>query len=212
MSKEKDILSYSKLLVSTIAILCLFITQNSYTQEIVVNDSITLQKFEVVDGDTVLLKNIAPVSIYAPPKLKNQWARWKYARLTRYVKKVYPYAKAASKKLAEYEANYKSFETERERKKYLKKIEKELFTEYEGKLMKLTISQGRILMRLVDRETGSTTYTILKDLKGNFSAAFWQTVAKMFGNNLKTPYDPSIVGSEDYFIEIIVEGIEAGML
>jgi hypothetical protein len=81
--------------------------------------------------------------------------------------------------------------------------------EFEDEVKHLTITQGRILMKLIDRETGDTTYYLLKDLKGNLSAVFWQAVARVFGSNLKTTYDPD---GEDKLIEQIVLMIEAGQL
>lgn len=81
--------------------------------------------------------------------------------------------------------------------------------DFEDDVKNLTITQGRILLKLIDRETGNTTYLILQDLKGNFSAVFWQTVARVFGSNLKSEYDPK---GEDHLIEQIVQMIEAGQL
>ena len=101
-------------------------------------------------------------------------------------------------------------ESEKERKAYSKEVEESLKAEFEGELRKLTVSQGRILLRLVDRETGNTTYEILKDFRGSLSAVFWQTVAKIFGSNLKTRYNPS--SGEDKTIEQIIAQIEEGSI
>jgi hypothetical protein len=78
----------------------------------------------------------------------------------------------------------------RDKKAYIKMIEKELFRKYGPELKKLSISDGRVLIKLIDRETDYTSYELIDELKGSVSAFFWQGVARVFGNNLKTPYDP----------------------
>ena len=99
--------------------------------------------------------------------------------------------------------------TERERRQYINQVEKEILDEYEGDLKKLTITQGRILLKLIDREIGETSYDLLKELKGTFSAFFWQTLARIFGHNLKSEFDPE---GEDKLLNEIVILIENGQL
>jgi hypothetical protein len=86
-----------------------------------------------------------------------------------------------------------------------------LRAEFEDNLKKLTVSQGRILIKLVYRETGNTTYEVVQDVKGNFSAGFWQAVARVFGSNLKTPYNPE-TDEEDKNIEYIIQMIDMGLI
>jgi hypothetical protein len=89
-------------------------------------------------------------------------------------------------------------------------VEDDLKAEFEGELRKLTVTQGRILLRLVDRETGNTTYEILKEFRGSVSALFWQGIAWVVGTNLKTQYNPS--SGEDKTIEQIIKQIEEGSI
>lgn len=125
------------------------------------------------------------------------------------VKKVYPIAKLAAVKIGEYNKVYLSFKSERERKAYVKNIEKELFAEYEPEIRTMTVSQGRILIKLIDRETGKSSFEIIKEFKGGFSAFIWQSVARIFGHNLKSEYDAA---KEDQMIEYIIWQIDAGII
>jgi hypothetical protein len=166
-------------------------------------------KAKIIDGDTILVSDLPEVIIYPGYLYKNKWDFWRYRRLVYNVKKAYPYAKLAAEKLEEIDYNLSKIKSEKKQKKYIKEAEDELMDEFEDEVKHLTITQGRILMKLIDRETGDTTYYLLKDLKGNLSAVFWQAVARVFGSNLKTTYDPD---GEDKLIEQIVLMIEAGQL
>lgn len=166
--------------------------------------------YKIENGDTVYYVRLREITVRAPRKFKSKSEERQFWRLVNNVRKTYPYAKLAGTKLYELNEHYLALDTEKERKAYTKQVEKELMAEFEGELRKLTISQGRILLRLVDRETGNTTYEILKEFRGSFSAFFWQTVAKIFGSNLKTRYDPS--SGEDKTIEQIIKEINEGYL
>jgi hypothetical protein len=111
--------------------------------------------------------------------------------------------------LDEMEREFLKLETEKERKKYIKTVEKQLMDEFGNELKKLTSTQGRILLKLIDRETGNTSYVLLKELRGTVSAVFWQAIARLFGSDLKSRYDPS---GDDYLIERVVRMIETGQL
>jgi len=170
----------------------------------------TVMQYKVENGDTVYYGYIPELIVRTPRKFKNSIEERQFWRLVANVKRVYPYAKLAGIKLHNMNVEYLQITSERDRKAFSKKVEDELKAEFEGELRKLTITQGRILMRLVDRETGHTTYEILKDFRGSASAALWQTVAKIFGSNLKTTYDPTT--GEDKIIERIIREIEEGWL
>ena len=163
----------------------------------------------IIDNDTIITIDLPEYRHNAklPRKLKKRAKR--HSKLVRNVKKVYPYAKLAGIKLNEYEDILKNAENENERKKLMKIAEKELKDEFEDDLKKLTFSQGLILIKLVDRETGNSSYALVQELRGNFVAFFWQTFARMFGYNLKTEYDPE---GEDKEIEEIVVMIENGQI
>jgi hypothetical protein len=132
-----------------------------------------------------------------------------YTALEKKVRKVYPMAKLAAMKVAEYDRIYSNFKTERERKSYVKEAEKELFKDFEGEIRHMTMSEGRILIKLIDRETSQTSYNIIKEFKGGFNAFFWQAVARLFGHNLKDEYDAQ---NEDQMIEYIVMQIDMGYI
>jgi len=99
--------------------------------------------------------------------------------------------------------------TDKERKKYVKQVEKEMRAEFEKDLRSLTISQGRLLIKLVYRETGATSYALVKELKGSLSAIFWQAIARIFGSNLKSEYDAE---GEDRLIEQLIILIDNGQI
>jgi hypothetical protein len=102
-----------------------------------------------------------------------------------------------------------TLETAKERREYTKQLEDELLKQYEEELKNLTITQGRILIKLIDRETRKTSYEVVKELRGSFQAAFWQAIARIFGSNLKTEFDPE---GEDKVLNEIMIMIENGQL
>ncbi len=160
-------------------------------------------------GDTLPHKEIGPVFVFPRKEFKSKRFERRYWRLVHKVKKVYPYAKKAGELLEKYEADYLAATDRKVKRGYIKQAEKELFDEYGPQLKKLSISEGRILIKLIDRQTGHTSYELIKDLKGGLSAFFWQGIARLFGNNLKDEYDPY---TEDRMIEEIIFFIDAGMI
>lgn len=162
----------------------------------------------IVDGDTIPIISLPPAKATAKRVFKSRKAEKKYRRLVYHVKKAYPYAKLAGDRMREIEEEVKDM-TPRQRKKRMKDLEKEIKRDYEGELMKLSFTQGRILIKLLDRETGSISYDIIKEFRGGFTAWFFQGIAKMFDYDLKSKYDPE---GEDELIEEIVQKIERGEL
>jgi len=161
------------------------------------------------DGLTLPEVEIKEVTVYAHPQFPKKSDFRKYERLVYNLKRVYPYALIVRNKLAQVDNDISKIKDEKERKEYLKKVEKNVFAEYEGDIRDMTISQGRLLIKLIDRETQNTSYVLIKDYRGKFAAAFWQGIARIFGTNLKEEYDPS---GEDAIIESIITEIEAGNL
>ena len=155
---------------------------------------------------TILLKEVV---IKSKKSKKNRRNIRRTNRLIRYVKKVYPYAKLAAKKLEEYDSILKTVETKSQRRKIMRKAEKEIKAEFGADLKKLTYTQGKILLKLIDRETGNSSYELLKELRGGFTVFFYQAFARLFGFNLKDRYDPK---GKDWKIEYIVQQIENGSL
>lgn len=161
----------------------------------------------IIDGDTIPSFNLQEFTVYGdfPTKNKKQYEAW--TRIKYNVKKVYPYAILASAKLKEYNLVLEKLPDEKSKKLYMKVAEKELKAQFEDQLKDLTMSQGRILLKLIDRETGNTSYQLVKDFRGGFQAFMWQGIARLFGNNMKTEYDPE---GEDIMIERAIKLVEAG--
>lgn len=146
------------------------------------------------------------VVVYPRQKQRAQYRRQKkQTRLEYNVRKAYPYARVAAEKITEIEARISEMESRAEEKKWIKKEYNELVKTFKKPLMQLTVSQGKILIRLIYRETQNTTFAHIKAYKGGANAYFWQTLALLFGNNLKADYDPN---GEDQAIEQIVRTIE----
>jgi hypothetical protein len=161
------------------------------------------------NGDTIFFATIEDIYIFPDHSNFTPSEKRRYTKLILNVKKVYPYAKMAAAEYAIVAEDLIAIETDRERRAYVNDLEDRIMSEYEEELKKLTISQGRILLKMVDREIGKTSYEVLKDLKGTISAVFWQTLARIFGNNLKSEFDAE--GEDKLLNEIIIQ-IENGQL
>lgn len=159
---------------------------------------------EVEQGDSV--QNIAVLPVYVfrrPADLR------KYQRMVIAVKKTYPIAKVARQRMAEMEEKLLTLPTRKAQKAYTKQVEQQIKEEYTPVLKKMTRSQGKVLLKLIARETEYSSYEIVREFRGGFTACFWQGVAKIFGANLKTEYDRE---DEDRMLEQIVTLYEAGLL
>jgi hypothetical protein len=163
----------------------------------------------MLDGDTIPVILLPELKVLSFKPFKTKRAERKMTRLIYNVKRVYPYAKLAGIKLKEYEEILAGIEDQKTRRKIMKQAEEELDAEFGDDLRDLTFTQGKILIKLVYRETGSSSYDLVAELRGKFRAFFWQAFARLFGFNLKNEYDPL---GEDSDIEFIVLMIENGQL
>lgn len=163
----------------------------------------------VTDGDTLIVIELQPVDVVAPRQFRNRWEAYRYDRTVRNVRRVYPYAQLAGIMFREYSEQLMQLDSEKERREFARNAERELQQQFEGDLKRLTFSQGLILIKLIDRETNHTSYDVVREFRGVFSAVFWQSLGRLFGYNLKTEYDPE---GEDRVIEEIVQLIEEGLL
>lgn len=161
------------------------------------------------DGVKLPEMEIKDVAIMGKKKLFTGFQYWKYERLVYNVKKVYPYALIVRDKFKDVNATLEKLPGDRERRNYIKDVEKQVFHDYEDDMRQMTITQGRILIRLIDRETDITSYDLIKQYKGKISASFWQGIARLFGTNLKEAYDPL---GDDFLIENIISEIDSGRL
>lgn len=157
----------------------------------------------VVGHDTIPVITLAIFDVVEkmPKALRKERERWSRLRNAVYV--TYPYARSAAKVLKDVNSSMVNM-NKRERKAFLATKEKELKAQFGDKLENLSVYQGKVLMKLIDRETGQNCFEIIKELKGGFNARVWQTVAFFFGGNLKSEYDKQ----EDKDIEVIVQELE----
>lgn len=160
-------------------------------------------------GDSAALVPLRPVHVFAPMKFKNEKERQAYSKLVRDVRIAYPYARIIAYSIIETYEYMQTLSTEKEKQKYLEDVQKYLMAEYKPKMKKMTKNQGKILIKLVDRECNTPSYNIVKALLGSFKATFYNAFASLFGNSLKAEYDPH---GKDAAIESIVLQIEEGTL
>ncbi len=170
-------------------------------------DTLKVHAWVSPQGDTLALEYLPWVQVYGYRKLTAEQRRQKeeWTRLRNAVYITYPYAKAASKIMNEINAKLVGVSDKKLRKAIIKEREKELRIEFTDKLTNLSIYQGKVLMKLIYRETGNNCYEIIKEYKGGFNAVLYQTVAVIVGTNLKQNYDAT---GDDQAIEVIVKDLE----
>lgn len=161
------------------------------------------------NGITMPEVEIKEVTVSSRPNNSSRREVRVYERLVYNIKKVYPYAKLVRSKLQLVNEEMNNIKDGKERKKYVKNVEKEIFSDYEDDIRDMTITQGRLLIKLIDRETRNTSYDLIREYRGKFSASFWQGIARIFGTNLKEEYDAY---GDDVMIELIIYEIDAGRL
>lgn len=147
--------------------------------------------YKIEGKDTVFQINLGAVYHFAWDKNKMKGKEWReFYRLVYNFRKTYPYALIAKQKILEADSvmTSKKFSA-RDREKYIKSFESQLFNEFEKPLRKMTISQGKLLLKLIDREIGQSSYSLIRGYKGGAAAGFWQGIAKLFGSDLRKPYD-----------------------
>ncbi|MCR5498047.1 MAG: DUF4294 domain-containing protein [Paludibacteraceae bacterium] len=175
------------------------------------NDGYLVPAIVDENGDT--LPNLLLPQVYVYPVLvfKDKKQEKFYWKTVRDVKKTLPYAKLVSKMLKEIDKDLAALPNDRERKKYMEAKEEELLATYKPILKRFTLSQGKMMIRLVDRECNKTSYQLIKQFRGGFRAVFWQGFAKMLGANLKVSYDAN-TNEEDRIVERVINLVEAGQL
>jgi len=151
-------------------------------------------------GDTILLADdLQAVSITSPRAFKSKEERRRYYKYKRYALKVYPYAVKAIKIFREVEVATATMK-KRKRRKYIKKLQREYEAEFKEPLKKLTKTQGKILIKMIEKELDNNFYNLLKGLRGGFNARVWQTAGKFYGYNLKDGYTPK----EDPILDMVM--------
>lgn len=168
-------------------------------------DTIKVYAYITPEGDTIPESVLPPVEVLGKltGKWKRHWAEWTRLRNAVYV--TYPYAIAASRIMNDINAKLEHVSDKKQRRAIIKSREKELKRDFADKLTQLSVYQGKVLMKLIYRQTGNNCYEIIQEYKGGFNAAFWQTIAVVFGSNLKQNYDPY---GKDLDMEKIVRDVQ----
>lgn len=191
----------------TLFLICFLLLTSAIQAQVIQKESDIIIENDTILNDTIELPEI----IVRKEKLDIE-ARKQFALLQNRVLKVYPYAKITAERLTALNRGMANLKTEREKKKYFKIVENYLTNEFEAKLKKLSRKQGQILVKLIHRQTGTSTYDLIADLKSGWKAFWSNTTARVFDINLKTKYDP-YNNNEDYLIEsILVYAFETGRL
>lgn len=160
-------------------------------------------------GDSIKYVEMNNVYVFAPLTFKNDRQRQAYNRLVYNVKKVLPIAKEVNRAILETYDYLQTLPNEKARKEHIKLVEKSIKEQYTPRMEKLTLSQGKLLIKLIHRETNSSSYELVQAFLGSSRAAFYQTFAWMFGASLKKEYDPQ---GKDRLTERVVRLVEAGQL
>ncbi len=168
-------------------------------------DTIKVHAYITPEGDTIPMSYLAGVEVFTrlTPQLRRYWAEWTRLRNAIYV--TYPYAISASRIMNDINAKLVGVNDRKKRKQIIKSREKELRKEFTDKLTNLSIYQGKVLMKLINRQTGNNCYEIVDEYKGSFNAALYQTIAILFGTSLKQGYDAL---NKDKDMEKIVQDVE----
>ena len=163
----------------------------------------------VYKGDTIPSMRMPTLYVYKPLKFKNKKQQQEYNRLVRNVKKTLPIAKEVNRAIIETYEFLQTLPDEKAREKHLSMVEKSVKEQYTPRMKQLTLAQGKLLIKLVNRETSSSSYELVKAFLGPFKAGFYQAFAAIFGASLKKEYHPE---DEDAMIERIIILVENGQL
>tara|TARA_R110000744_G_scaffold74050_1_gene148113 strand:+ start:48 stop:737 length:690 start_codon:yes stop_codon:yes gene_type:complete len=168
-------------------------------------DSVS-EKMIIISGDSLMQNSIALEEAYVFGKLKfsSYDDKLRYYILRRKTEKVYPYAKLAAERLVELNDSLTGMKNNRKRKKYTKKVQKYIEEEFSEELKKLTRTEGQILVKLIYRQTGTTAFDLVKDLRNGWRAFWYNTTAKLFKISIKEEFHPDLI-EEDYLIEDILQ-------
>lgn len=192
--------------------LLLVVASTSRSSAQIINNAVNrLLSYAVIrDGDTIPVYHLNTVVISTKWALLTDKEIQKNQKLIRNVKKTLPYAKEARRRLQDLEKEMAGMPA-KQRKEYVKQVEQEVLDEFTADLEKLTFSQGKVLLKLLDRETGNNSYTLVADLRGKFRASFYNTFARMFGFNMKERFDPKN-NKDDNLLDRVARSVELGRL
>lgn len=202
-----------KLIYTICGLICSIVISASPTQQTKFIRAETALKKQVKaiieNGDTIAIYELPIVWVYPPMKFKNKREEKFYWRTVRDVKKTLPLSKYIKEVIIATNDTLMKLPSKHERDKYMRGFEKRIYKQEYGRMSKLTLRQGMLLIRLVDRECDATGYELIKAYRGSFTAGFYQMFAKMFGASLKTEYGSH---KDDATIERIINLVESGQL
>lgn len=171
--------------------------------------SYALMEKVIENGDTIFVEYLRELYVYPPLVFKSKKQEQFYWRTVRDVKKALPYARLASMEINKLNRELFELPNDAARKKHINAFQKRIFNQYEKPLRKLTVNQGKMLIKLIDREHDMNTYELIKAYKGGVPAVFWNTVAKFFGSDLRSEYDES---DKDRIVERVITLVDSGQL
>lgn len=157
----------------------------------------------ITENDTMILANIEDISISSPRTFSSAEDYKRYRKYKAYAAKVYPYAKSAIRIFREYEYNAQHM-NKRKQKKYIKKLQEELKVEFEEPLRNLSKTQGKILVKMIERELDTPMYTLIKNLRGGFRAFYWERFSRLYGYRLKTGY----IDGENPILDAVLQDLD----
>ena len=163
----------------------------------------------IYEGDTIASLRMPTLYCFKPLNFKNNKQRQQYTRLVRNVKKTLPIAKEVNRAIIETYEFLQTLPDEKARQKHLNAVEKSVKEQYTPRMKKLTFAQGKLLIKLINRETDSSSFELVKAFLGPFKAGFYQAFAAIFGASLKKEYHPE---GEDAMVEQIVLLVESGQI
>ena len=166
---------------------------------------------EAASGDTLMMLVMNTITIYPKERFRNKAEEEFYWKTVRDIKRTLPYAKLICSTLLETYEYIDTYQNEKQKQAYLEQFEKEIFKEYKPVMKKMTKNQGKMLIKLINRETNQSSFNIVKAFLGTFRAGFWQTFGRFFGVSLKQGFHPN-KNKEDALIERICVRIEQGTL
>lgn len=200
---KKQILLYLFLICGTISVLA----QDSIAPN--PNPENYYYDYIIAEQDTFINVYLRTAYVFPELKFKNEKEREKYTKLVRDVKRTLPYAKLIYETLIETYEYIETLPDEKSKERHLKRMEKELMNQYKPELKKMSLSQGKLLIKLIDRECNQSSFHLVKAYLGTFKANFWNVFAGIFGASLKSKYDPK---GKDALTERIVLLVESGAL
>lgn len=204
----------SKFFMKYILYILLFFSAIMHSQVDPVKQDTTQMHYMIIEGDSIPVTTVDLEEVFVLPhlKFKDRDARIRYLILRRKTLKVYPYAKLAAERLEELQKRLNELERKRDKKRYAKIIQRYIEDEFSAELKKLTKTEGQILVKLIHRQTGKTTYDLIKELRSGWRAFWFNNTASLFDISLKREFNP-IDEEEDYLIEdILLRAFQNGQI